>query len=235
MPDTSAAPTTNAELPAPAAAPATTTHGKESARPRPTTEAAATRLTAGNITPAPYRSVSTPTGNRTNAATNTGNPTRARYQPVVTPNRSCRCGPRSIEALRFSPKPTVTSASVIPARGEGCPEKVIANTPDPSRAQAHPISRPRRIQARTRMCQQQFRLLIRVPREGQLPGADRRRRRRGPQGGAAARRAARERLVVSPRPRIPDRCQPSFTSLHVLMFLAQQLRDQGYCQPIFVA
>src|SRR4051794_4564531 len=148
--DTNAAPTTNAELPVPAAAPATTAAGNESASPRPITEAPATRLTAGNITRTPYRSVSTPTGNRANAATSTGNPTAARYQPGVTPNRACRCGPRSIEALRFSPRPMVTRPSVIPARGTGVPEKVIATTPDPSRVPAHQSSRARRIQACTR-------------------------------------------------------------------------------------
>src|SRR5690348_14865628 len=60
--DTIAAPTTYAVPATPATAPATTTTGSASVNPSANTATAASTLTAGNITRAPYRSVSTPTG-----------------------------------------------------------------------------------------------------------------------------------------------------------------------------
>src|SRR5438094_2413975 len=115
---TSVAPTTNAVPAAPATAPAATMTGTEPASPSPITDPAATRLTAGNIVRAPYRSVSTPTGRRNTPATSSGTPRSIRYSPNRTSLRWASSGPSRIHARRFSASPIVATTSSAAVRSD---------------------------------------------------------------------------------------------------------------------
>jgi hypothetical protein len=101
---------------------------------RITTGTTVARLTRGNMTRAPNRSVSAPTGMRPTEPTITGTATSSDWAAKLSPSRSLMpgpSGPSSAHAQKFTMKPAVASARLVAApvlcapAGTGVPAVVM--------------------------------------------------------------------------------------------------------------
>jgi hypothetical protein len=116
---TSGTPIANVVPPRPRKNPPISSAAKLSAtRPTNSTGSTVSRLTTGNMTRAPIRSVSAPTGMRPSDPTTTGtatstdcwNPVRSSWSRYAAPS-----GLMSAHAQKLTPNPMVASASIRPA------------------------------------------------------------------------------------------------------------------------
>ena len=123
QPETSGTPTANEVPPMPRKKPAATSAGYESCTYASTsTGTTVARLTAGNISRAPKRSVSAPMGMRPTDPTTTGTATRNDWAVKLSPSRSLMPGASglsSAQAQKQIRKPAVARARLMMARRPG--------------------------------------------------------------------------------------------------------------------
>src|SRR5687767_14101375 len=105
QPETSGTPTANVVPPSPRNSPVMISAGYDDTMVRVMTGAMVARLTIGNMTRAPYRSVSAPTGIRPSEPTTTGTATSSDWAAKLRPRRSLTpgpSGPSSAQAQKFT-------------------------------------------------------------------------------------------------------------------------------------